>query len=202
MKTVSELIAKYRQVEYWWHALDEPILELCSRYPEHTDPRIVFGKVALINRVYRANVQMGTRNAEWKVAVAFVEARLNPTMDTLRKHTDLAESSLPALLDAHQQLVEITLRATGRVTESFCSKYLSFHFPQLAPLFDTLAEKTAKRLPLTFPPSTRALNARYRDHCARILKLVATLRTAGIAEPNLKKLDYVLYNPDQVEGQA
>ena len=173
MRTIEAFIAEYGKVEYWWHALDDPILGLCARRPDHTDPRIVFGKIALVNRAYRANVQMGTRNAEWKLAVAYVEGRLDETMSPLRGHPVLSESSLAPLLDAHQHLLDVTRAATGRVAESFCSKYLSFHFPQLAPLFDTLAEATAKQLPLATPPWVRAPNARYRAHCARVLQLVA-----------------------------
>ncbi|MCE9637138.1 MAG: hypothetical protein K8T90_15645 [Planctomycetes bacterium] len=202
MKTIAEFIEAYRRVEYWWHALDEPILELCSRHPEHTDPRIVFGKIALVNRAYRANVQMGTRNAEWKLAEAFVVAGVDAALDPLRAHDRLTAEARPDLFTAHARLVAVARDATGRVTESFCSKYLSFHFPQTAPLFDGIAEQTAKRLPLADPGPITAPNARYRAHCHRVLELIEGLRASGVADPDVKRLDYVLYNPGGVEGQA
>lgn len=200
--TIDEFVVAYRGVEYWWHALDEPILGLCSRHSDHIDARIVFGKVALINRAYRANVQMGVSNAEWTLAEALVAARFDETLSPLKTLDRLDAAALPVLLDAHERLVSVAKQATRRVTESFCSKYLSFHFPRLAPLFDSRAEKTAKSLPLPRQAWSNAGNPRYRAHCGRVLDLISALRSAGIAEPDLKKLDYVLYNPDRVEGMA
>ena len=202
MRTIDEFVAAYTEVKYWWHALDEPILALCSRHPGHTDAKIVFGKVALINRAYRANVQMGVSNAEWTLAEALVAVHVDESMSTLASLDRLDAEALPIVLDAHERLVAIAKDATRRVTESFCSKYLSFHFPRLAPMFDSRAEATAKRLPLSRQTWSRTRNPRYRAHCGRVLELIDALRSAGIADPDLRTLDFVLYNTAGVEGMA
>ena len=41
---------------YWWIPLDRPILAACKDHPAHSDYCEVYAKVALVNRMYSANL--------------------------------------------------------------------------------------------------------------------------------------------------
>lgn len=85
-----------------------------------------------------------------------------------------------------------------REEKVFCSKYASFHFPAIVPILDSQSERLAKRLVNELLGSDTYVEEedsrqRYEKHCANLLILMDVLRRRGVAKPDLKKLDHVLY---------
>src|SRR5688500_10053396 len=111
MNCVDDFITKYEQVEYWWEPLDRPIFAVFAAYPQHDDVREVYAKVALVNRVYRANVQTGGEDAEWHIAERFVEQkdRIASALNILERCERFSRDTLPVVMDGHELLV----RAVG-----------------------------------------------------------------------------------------
>ena len=103
-------------------------------------------------------------------------------------------------MDVHEELVKACKAATTRSAVSFASKYLSFHEPLVFPIFDNKAYRTAWRLTKKHVVATQhdsRANVDYGYYCEALLLLIAHLRTNGVATPDLKLLDNVLYDDVQ-----
>lgn len=202
--TLDEFVERYRAVDYWWEHLDRPILRACQEMPAHRNQREVFGKIALINRAYRANLQMGARDAEWNLARAMVEAKFDEFVRPIADSRCFDRGSLMTIMAAHEKFVRLAYGVTKRVENSFCAKYLSFHFPKVTPLFDSNAYgaswKLAKAV-LAVGLYQGNWNIHYGYHCEAVLHLLSVLDEHGITEPDLKFVDYVLYSADAVQTQ-
>lgn len=199
MKSIDDFIKAYEAAQYWWEPLDRPILAAFSAYPGHDDVGEVFAKIALVNRVYRANLQMGGKDSEWKVAERMVEQRekLNTMFVRLRSCERFCRDTLPCIMDAHEQLLPLAGSVTGRVENSFCSKYLSFHLPDSIPIFDRWAYRSSwklmkKRLPRGMYSGKS--NIDYGYHCEAVICLIDALKSHLGHFPSLKLVDYILYS--------
>lgn len=178
---------------YWWIALDRPILTTCNDHPSHTDYCEVYAKVALVNRIYNAQLGRGKRRkyeAEDRVANALFKSDIDRFIEPLLSLSGLSEPVLPKVIDCHKQLVKVVRRGAGNDAVSFSSKYLSFHSPRVFPIFDSRAVKTARQI-LNGISSFRGYGS-FEKHCRRILALMDLLAQEKI-EPSLKMIDYVLY---------
>ncbi len=196
MNCVDDFVAGYALADLWWEALDRPILRACRERPEHSDPHEVFGKVALVNRAYRANLQMGVKDAEWQLAERLVRDNVDGLISPLNSVTTFTRDTLGTVLDVHEGLVRLTYKVANRVENSFCAKYLSFHFPGVVPLFDRYAYACSWRLMTEGLPRglyANRWNVDYGYHCEAVLALVEVLHKQGIREPVLKLVDSVLY---------
>lgn len=178
---------------YWWIPLDRPIFGACIDHPTHSDSCEVYAKVALINRMYSAQLGRGKISkdkAEVQVARALFQSDIDKFIEPLFGLDGLNETVLPEVLKCHDRLVRIVRQGTGKDELSFSSKYLSFHVPRVVPIFDSKASKTARDILKGFF-SFRGYGF-YEKHCRRILNLMDFLIKGGI-KPNLKIIDYVLF---------
>jgi hypothetical protein len=182
---------------YWWIPLDRPILTACRDHPAHSDHDYceVSAKVALVNRMYSAQLGRwksgGQYEAEDRVAQALCKSDIDEFIRPLRRHKRLTETVLPKLLKCHDRLVSIVRQGARNDALSFCSKYLSFHVPRVAPIIDSRAFRTARQI-LQDISSFRGYG-RYEQHCRRVLALIGILDEKQI-EPDVKMIDYVLYS--------
>jgi hypothetical protein len=196
-KEVDTDWAKHAGKHWWMVALNLALEKLCRENPSHIAVAEVYAKVRLINRAYSANLE---RNKsvdwpEWKVAEAFARGADN-VIALLRSLRRLDLATLPHLVVAHTALVALAKKATKTWTLSFCSKYLSFHFPHVAPIYDSLASHWAKRLvprPDVSGWDWRVLNYDYGQHCLRVFRLLHDLHQTGVERPKLRVVDFVLY---------
>ena len=197
MSDLERFRAAYRRVEadgYNWQELDGVLYRMCAEMPDHSDPRQVIAKVGLINRGYRANLQMGKAEAEWELAQALVKSDFDTHLKQLRGLKTFDAASAPATMAAHAALVALCQQATSRGAISFASKYLAFHVRKVVPVFDSYAYDASWKLvgvgierPLIDGPTEP-----YGWHCAAVLRLADDLRAHGI-EPDVKLIDVVLY---------
>jgi hypothetical protein len=208
--TIHWFLEKYRKTQsgineknpfyYWWIPLDHPIIRACEDNPGHTDWCEVAAKVALVNRMYSAQLgrgKWGKYEAEDKVTKALVESDIDVFMRKLSKVATLNHDNLPKVVECHDKLVEIIRKRLKQYAVSFSSKYLSFHFPHVVPIFDTKATTCARKIlkadEIFKADSNFRGSGSYEKHCGRILRLMAILDEQKI-EPDVKTIDYVLYS--------
>jgi hypothetical protein len=205
---IEEFPAFYRAIErrmankdreHFWHTVwDRPILAVCQENPEHTDVNQVRTKVGCVNRMYKA-ILGGIRDllspeldkTEFRVAEEFVAQNADAIMADLRKLPGFTADTLREIVASHEKLVGIVRAATGRREDVFCSKYASFHFPEIVPILDRRAEEMAQKW--TDIPGVEG-KGRYEQHCLRLLYLIRVLQSDKITSPSLKVLDHILYN--------
>jgi len=194
MKTMADFRAAYKHASHTWEPLDKVLLDACTSKPDHTDVSEVFAKVALVNRVYRANLHMGGKDAEWNLAKKLATAKFDDVLTVLRPLT-FARETAPAIVEAHGKLVGLCESVTGRVANSFASKYLSFHVPDAVPIFDQYAYSSSWALVGKKCSGAWAtgINEDYGWHAEAVVLLVEDLQTHGVASPSLKQIDIVLY---------
>ena len=178
---------------YWWIPLDRPILDACKDHPTHADYCEVYAKVALVNRMYSAQLgrgRSGKYEAEDRVAQALCKSDIDKFLGPLLDLDTLNEGVLPSVVKCHERLVAIARRGIGTDALSFSSKYLSFHAPRVVPILDSRASWAARHI-LKGVPGFRGYRT-FEKHCRRILALLDILNDNKM-EPDVKMIDYVLY---------
>ena len=192
---VREFVRQYRVAEFHWQELDRPIIQYFADNPHHDDVNKVYAKVALVNRVYRANIQMGMGNAEWSLATALITEDVDSWLRPVREANLYCREFLPSLLEAHGNLVYTCKKVTGKAALSFASKYLSFCNPAVVPILDSKAESSVRQIFGKRRPGKQHrgyLNTRYAVFCEYILLLVEELARSD--NPiDMKKVDAILY---------
>jgi hypothetical protein len=196
VRNTKDFIKAYRMAQYWWEPLDRPILTACRKMPNHVSNEEVFAKIALVNRVYRANLHLGTTDAEWKLATLLVKINFDNTIAQLRNLKSYSNKSKALVIATHEDFVKITYKVTKRVENSFCAKYLSSHFPAVVPIFDGKSYATSWKLKGRYLGKDlyhNNWNSDYGYHCEAILLLISDLRQERISNPSLKLIDKILY---------
>lgn len=99
------------------------------------------------------------------------------------------------VFECHTELVECVRRVTHTWAISFCSKYLSFHFPGDVPVYDRKSGGAA--IDLVPRADLRGFDAEILDydygrHYLRILRLLEELKRVAVNRPDLRVVDYVL----------
>jgi hypothetical protein len=190
-----------RNPQHWWIGpLDEVILDACASKPDHNDVCHVYAKVALVSRMYKAKLIMAGADAEWKVAMAFVKKGADSIVNRLHRLAEFNRRTVPQIVRCHGKLVDLVMQATGKRANVFCSKYLSFHFPEIVPILDHKSSQEAEKLVATARLQrlrNRTVDEEYAMHCARILYLCEWLQKHGIKRPELKAIDYILYTANE-----
>ncbi len=203
MHTIPWFVEQYRKIQsgirekdpahYWWIPLDRPIIRACRDNPGHTDSCEVAAKVALVNRMYSAQLgkgRLGKFEAEDKVTNALVESEIDEFMGKLSRFTTLTLENLSIVVDCHDKLVKVIRKRLKQNALSFSSKYLSFHFPRVVPLFDAKATTAARDI--LIGDSTFRGYGPFEKHCRRVRRLMDILVEEKV-KPDVKVIDYVLY---------
>lgn len=200
LKQIKDFIQAYRNVNYYFEPIDEAILHVCRKNPYHSNTDEVFAKIALVNRIYRANLSryLGRtgKDAEWRLAERLVQEKLDKNFLPLKDIRRFNKNSIDTIVQTHEKLVKITYSITKKVQNSFCSKYLNFHFPKIIPIFDSYSYAASWNLVGKQVKAIRCdenLNYDYGYHCETVLLLVEALLRSGIRNPDLKLVDCVLY---------
>ncbi len=207
---IKDFIQAYRNVDrnvddyYYFRNLDQAILYACKTNPDHNDKNAVFSKIALVNRTYRANLgrYLGRagKDSEWRLAERFVKEQIDNELLPLKHIRRFNRNSIDKIVQSHDKLIKVTYSITKQTNNSFCSKYLHFHFSKIVPIFDSYSYTCSWNLAGREVKATRKAtrfddgwNYEYGYHCEAVLFLVESLLRSGIRNPNLKLVDCVLY---------
>lgn len=196
LKTVEDFVTAYHHADYRWEELDKPLIRFFAENPRHEDVKIVFGKITLVNRTYNTNLHMAGDEAEWRLARHFVSTSVDKIISPFQAVKRFGRHMLSDLMAVHSDLVSSANEVTHRNENSFCSKYLSFHFPETVPIFDQYAYVTSRRLigsSLMRGMYLGQKNADYGYHCQAVATLVEALETSGVKDWRIKLIDNILY---------
>jgi hypothetical protein len=195
---IGKFINNYKKCkgDYYFKYLDEAIFFLCKKYPDHFDVDQVGSKVTLINRSYRANIQTSKKGAEWELAKCLVENKFDETISPLETIIAFNGNTFSDIVAIHGKFTQLVKRTLKIQANSFCSKYLYFHFPNIIPIFDSRAYKSSRELVGNDIETgyDHLANNDYAYFCAAILRLIESLKVNGVQNPNLKIIDFVLYD--------
>ena len=186
-----------RKGQLWIDGVDLPIIEACAKRPGHKNVYEVYGKVALVNRMYAAKLGRFTKvnHPEWKVADQLVKHEADLFIAPLANIKALNNDTVSAVVASHRKLMKIIHNITKKYYPSFSAKYLSFHFSRLVPIYDSKSIKWSKRIVAQLVGRKAATaNSEYEKHCLRILILLDFLRRNQIEDPDVKLVDLVLYS--------
>lgn len=198
----NEVVSDWkRKGKHWWIGPLNQIVEgVCRHSPHHKNACDIYAKVALINRVYRTNLHRRVTEKvpfpELSVARQFTKGA-DVAMRPLRSLRSLRRNGLPDLVRCHTELMHLVHEVTKTWEVSFCSKYLSFHFPNVAPIYDLLAWRSARELVPQIDAwrcDPEVLNCDYGYHCLRVLQLLDILKGRVPGRPALRVVDFVLYS--------
>jgi len=196
--TLKGFLAAYKKYnptyDHYDRYIDEAISHLFKKYPGHKSIEQVFAKISLVNRVYRTNVERRKKEAEWKLAELLVANKFDNIIAPLKRIQKFNSETLPEIVKVHTRFVTLSKKTIRIRATSFCSKYLHFHFPKLIPIFDSNAYETAWRLVRKEICTSCGDIGDYEYFCLAILALAEKLRSQRIRSPNLKTIDYLLYD--------
>ena len=136
-----------------WDFGNQVLYDLCSKYPDHKDPKVVLGKIWLIGRSYAAAIERRRNVKETtndfyknKVVPVLLAPEIDDRLENLRKFKRIEDQSLEAILETHKYLMDAFHSITDQNNRSLASKYLHFHLPDLFYLYDSWAYRGLKVL--------------------------------------------------------
>lgn len=201
--SVAKFAEEYRKVHeenYYYRFLEEHIVALCKKYPKHTNQDKVYAKIALVNRAYKVNIEKRKVGAELRLAECLIaDSKIDDMIRRLRSVREFNESTFYTIVEKHGEFVHLCKKPLGIRANSFCSKYLHFHLPSIIPIFDQFAYDEVWKLVgkevKTNSEFDNYINEDYVYYCKALLHLIKKLKKDhGIVQPDLKTLDYLLYD--------
>jgi|SRR5665213_666007 len=186
-----------------WDLGNDVLYKLCKERPGHGDDNVIIAKTLLIGRVYAAALER-RRSADVlgdafykKVARDFRDAKIDEWFQDPGGDRQKA-------IETHKELTALLQRITGLEKRSFASKYLHFHFPEHFYIYDTRANKSARKLVQLDRGRIRFGNvdAEYADFFARCEQLSKCINDLIGRIPNPREVDKVLLHWEQEKGKG
>ncbi len=188
---------KYKEKQNY--PFDGLIYEHIKNNITHVDADIVYAKVVLVNRMYRANLKFAGGDPEGTIADGLVKEKVD---DKLQKvaNAKFNADSLGLIVSTHKVVTDCCEKLLHRKPTSFVSKYLHFHFPEAFPIFDKYAYNsawnivTSEGLVEKIKGKTEELknDGDYAWFCASLVNI-----QTKVTEFNLKTVDRVLYGYEE-----
>lgn len=188
---------------------NDVLYKMCEAYPHHDDIDVIASKIWLIGRSYAATIERGRKNTSniqnddfyyQKVAPAFLESKvLDRKLDELKAKAGDYIDHLEEVLSLHKTILDICKSIDGlqEVTKrSFASKYLHFHCPQKALIYDSRAAESIRKIEKRIVPKdwTTKYDAEYADFCARVKNIADCIKGEDGQRPSPRQIDnFLLY---------
>ena len=163
-----------------WDLGNEVLYRLCREHPGHRSEDAIVAKVWLIGRAYAAAIER-RRDTETAKGDDFYFKQVGPTIrrsNIDRWFAELRGPSRPdpvTVVPVHKRLTDLFDRISGLGKRSLASKYLHFHFPRAAYIYDARAAGAIRRV--SPPLRSRVLSiAEYDNEYARFFLRCETFR--------------------------
>lgn len=162
-----------------WDVGNRALYELCERHPFHQDAANVIAKVWLIGRSYAASIERRREHLDVDnddfyvkhVAPTICRSRIDDWLVSLRV---LPGPDAAAVIPVHRRITLLFESISGLEKRSLASKYLHFHCPHAAYIYDARAAVAIRRVS---PPLRRSLECAERDEeYARFYQRCETFR--------------------------
>jgi hypothetical protein len=195
-------------VSYPWSVGDDVLYDLCERFLDHSDVKVVVAKLWMIGRAYSAAIErlgkpedLTTSDLYARVAESMISSDVDRHIQKLRGLGPLSEGNAQEVIASHKYLAD-TLRAnTGKYPRSLASKYLHFHAPEAVPIFDSYTQKTiCESLPRWCDQSglSRLDDKDYSSFVARVINVLDRIEREHGTRLTVKQLDRLLW----IEGEG
>ena len=134
-----------------WTFLNKQLYKLCSDNFKHKHINIIMAKVCIIGRVYAASIERRhlaegdeiTNDQFYKEVVApgIKKSDIDKWLSRAKQFEKVTEKSLPIVLEAHWEVMNLFKDISKMEKRSLASKYLHFHLPNLFYIYDSRAVK-------------------------------------------------------------
>ena len=197
-KLTREFVKEALDAQSVWDLGNEVLYQLCGDHPGHSDDDAIIAKTLLIGRVYAASLER-RRKADVKgdefytkqVTSVFRKSEMDRWLQSLKED---AGGSPQKAIEIHKKLTDLLRTITNFDNRSFASKYLHFHFPTRFYIFDSRADKSARKLAKLDRGRNRSGNTdpKYAEFCARCDKLSGLIQGLIGRVPSPREVDKVL----------
>ena len=201
-RLTRRFVEKALSAQKVWDLGNEVLYDLCAKYPDHSADNVILAKTWLIGRAYAAAIER-RRNADGSgakfnklVARKFRQSQIDSWFKDLR--ADKSGSGHKAI-ETHKRMTDLLQGITDLRKRSFASKYLHFHFPKRFYLYDTRADKSARKLIKLDRGRTRLNNVdvQYADFFARCEQFSNCMNDLIGRIPTPREVDQVLLQWEQ-----
>ncbi len=135
-----------------WDVFNGVLYDLCRNYPLHVREDEIAAKLVLIGRSYASALERGRKTGDsvddfylFRAAPRMIASRFDSWLDGLSGLDRPDCNSMGSILEVHKKLVNLFFEISGQEKRSLASKYLHFHNPHLFFIFDSQAEKAARK---------------------------------------------------------
>lgn len=185
-----------------WELGNRVLYNLCSDYPNHTDPEEIRAKIWLIGRSYAASIERRSKNNKKHINDDFYDYVIEEFIkfnqeygfdEKLRalNEKEFNKETLEDVILIHGKLTKFFKELTGKEKRSLASKYLHFHIPRLFPIYDSRAKDSVNFL-VKGQSSLDIGDREYSKFCEKILFLYDCLKKEEGEDPTLREIDTFL----------
>lgn len=137
-----------------WDFGNQVLYDLCNKNFNHKEIDIILAKIWLIGRSYAAAIERRKNKKEDEnnddfyinnVAPNFKKSKLDNYLQLLKTKRSIKPENIEKILTAHYYLMQKVKQITELEKNSFCSKYLHFHLPNLFFIYDSRAIKGLRK---------------------------------------------------------
>jgi hypothetical protein len=159
-----------------WDLGNQALYDLCRKHPDHRSVDAIIAKVWLIGRTYAASIERRRQHTSAEGDDFYVDV-VGPAIKSsgidrwLAPLWALRRPDPAAVIPVHKRLTDLFEEISGLEKRSLASKYLHFHVPQAAYIYDARAvaairqvSPPLRRLAISFDESDEEY-ARYFLRC-------------------------------------
>jgi hypothetical protein len=133
---------------------NDVLYRMCNERPEHKDIDTIAGKIWIIGRAYSAAIERkaGDRIKEGEdfcretVAPKVRDSGIDEWIASVSAVKKLTNENITLSLSCHKKVTDLFKRITGVEKRSLASKYLHFHAPLAFFIYDSIANRSVRRL--------------------------------------------------------
>ena len=204
---ISSLVIKKATRKNVYDLSNQTLYNLCKKHFAHLRDDAIIAKTLLIGRSYAAAIDRRKNKNEIndhfylkKVVPVFKKSQLDSHLADLSKFRSISSESILPALRLHGYLTARIRTITKDDKESFASKYLHFHLPNLFFLYDTrvlsVFRNVIKRMPTEYSwiLKEKGINKNYAILYCKCLCLQKLIHLEHKTKLSPRQLDNVLIN--------
>ena len=182
-----------------WMLGNNILYQMCSDFPNHTNPEEIRAKIWLIGRSYAASIERRTKKKQInddfydyvvnKFVIFNKDSRFDERLNQLRSK-EFNKETLKDILRLHHELTKFFYKLTGKEKRSLASKYLHFH-AQIFPIYDSRAKDSLNEIVKIKTPKLIG-DKYYSKFCYKILALYNLIKEKSGRDPTLREIDTYL----------
>ena len=148
-QTITAAFARRAIADSAWDLGNQALYDLCRKHPGHRHENEVLAKVWLIGRSYAASIERrrdgrDTMGDDFYRGVVAPQIRRSGIDRWFQALSGLRIPSADDVVPAHARVTRLFTEISGLEKRSLASKYLHFHFPRAAYIYDERATRAIR----------------------------------------------------------